>query len=153
MMTTVQTRGESSAARFVDEQLADQKRFLHKSAALGIEQVLREELAEVWEECSEPDWDAYNAIPVTWDTYQNAHQFLLSLPLGIPIPSLGAEPDGHITFEWHRAPRRTLSVSITPDDQLHYAALLGPGRTCGSEPFFGDVPQRILDLIRDVYTC
>ena len=152
-MTATQSHGESPVARFVDEQIAGQNRFLHKSAALGIERVFREELTDVWEECSEPDWDAYDALPVTWDTYQNTQRFLLALPLGTPVPSIGAEPDGHITLEWHRAPRRTLSVSITPDEQLHYAALLGPGRTCGSEPFFGEVPNRILDLIRDVYTC
>ncbi|MCH7685350.1 MAG: hypothetical protein IH899_01480 [Planctomycetes bacterium] len=152
-MTATQIRGESEAARFVEGQIADQHRFLHKSAALGIEQVLREELVDVWEECSQPDWDAYNALPVTWDTYENARRLLLAFPLGTPLPSLGAEPDGHITLEWHCAPRRTLSVSITPDELLHYAALLGPGRTCGTEPFFGEVPQRILDLIRDVYTC
>jgi hypothetical protein len=152
-MIAILSRGDSSAAHFVEDQIAEQNRFLHKSAALGIEQVLREELPEVWQECSEPDWDAYNALPVAWETYENARRFLLALPLGIPAPSIGAEPDGHLTFEWHRAPRRTLSVSITPDEQLHYAALLGPGRTCGSEPFFGEVPKTILGLIRDVYTC
>ena len=152
-MTATQTRGESAAARFVERQIAEQNRFLHKSAALGIEQVLREELMDVWEECSQPDWDAYDARPVTLESYINAKRFLLALPLGTPVPLVGAEPDGHITLEWHRAPRRTLSVSITPDEQLHYAALLGPGRTCGSEPFFGDMPKRILDLIYEVYTC
>ena len=152
-MTATQTHGESSAAQFVQEQIARHHRSLQESSALGTEHLIREELAEVWEECSESDWDAYNALPVTWDTYENARRLLLALPLGTPLPSLGAEPDGHITLEWHRAPRRTLSVSITPDELLHYAALLGPGRTCGTEPFFGEVPQRILDLIRDVYTC
>lgn len=152
-MTTTQYRGASQAARYVQQEVARQNRFLQKSAALGIEHLIREELAEVWEECSEPDWDAYDAHSVTWDTYQNAERFLLAMPLGTPLPSVGAEPDGHITLEWHRAPRRTLSVSISPDEQLHYAALLGPGRTCGSEPFFGEVPNRILALIREVYSC
>lgn len=152
-MTTTAIRGGSQAAEYIQWELAGQRRNLHKSAALGVEQVLRDELAETWEECSQPDWDAYNALPVTWETYRNAERFLLALPLGTPLPSIGAEPDGDITFEWHCAPRRTLSVSIAADEQLHYAALLGPGRTCGNEPFFGEVPQRILNLIRDVYTC
>ena len=152
-MSTTTINGGSQAAEYIQQQLDGHQRYLHKSAALGIEQVLRDELAETWEECSQPDWDGYNARPVVWDSYQNARQFLLALPLGTPLPSIGAEPDGHITLEWHLAPRRTLSVSITPDELLHYAALVGPARTCGSEPFFGEVPQRILDLIRDVYTC
>ena len=106
----------------------------------------------MWEECREPNWDGYDSLPVTWDTYNNAERFLLALPFGTPIPSIGAEPDGHITLEWHHSRRRTLSVSISPNDELHYAALLGPGRTCGTEPFFGEVPKAILDLIGRVYT-
>lgn len=152
-MTTTEHCGESPAAQFVQMELTRHNRRLHQSAAIGLESVIREELADVWEECSQPDWDAYNAMPVTWDTYQVARRFLLALPLGTALPSVGAVPNGHITLEWHLAPRRTLSVSISPDDELHYAALLGPGRTCGTEPFFDEVPKRILDLIRDVYTC
>ena len=151
MSTTI--RGGSQTADYIQQQLADQRHHLHKSAALGIEQVLRDELADTWHECRQPDWDGYDALPVLWETLQHAWRFLLAMPLGTPLPSIGAEPDGHITFEWHLAPRRTLSVSITPDELLHYAALLGPARTCGTEPFFGEVPDRILDLIRDVYTC
>ena len=89
-MTATQTRGESSAAQFVQEQIAHQIRFLHKSAALGIEHLIREELADVWEECSAPDWDAYNALPVTLDSLRNAERFLWALPLGTPLPSIGA---------------------------------------------------------------
>lgn len=152
-MTTALFRGESEAAQFVWDQLTAHNRFLHKSAASGIESLIREELADVWIDCSEADWDGYGAVPVTWDTYQLARRFLLSLPVGTQIPCIGAEPDGHITLEWHHAPRRTLSVSISPDGDLYYAALLGPGRTCGTEPFFGEVPKRILDLIRDVFSC
>ena len=152
-MNTITFHGGSPAADYIEEQLAGQRRFLHKSAALGVEQLLRDELAETWEACSRPDWDGYDARPVTWNTYQNARQFLLALPLGTPLPEIGAEPDGHITLEWHAAPRRTLSVSVSPDELLHFAALLGPSRLCGTEPFFGDVPQRILGLIHDVCTC
>ena len=143
----------STEAKYVRDQIDEHNRFLHESAAIGMEKVIREQLADVWEECHDPNWDGYNALPVIWDTYNNAERFLLGLPLGIPGPSIGSEPDGHITLEWHRSLRRTLSVSISPDDQLHYAALLGPARTCGTEPFFGEVPDSILDLIGRVYSC
>lgn len=152
-MTATQTRGESAAAQFVARQIADQNRFLHKSAAVGIEQVLREELAEVWEECREPDWDAYNALAVSWDSVVNAQRLLLALPLGTKWPSIGAIPSGNISLEWHHSRRRSLTVTVSPDGDLHYAALLGPGRTCGTEPFFDEVPQIILDLIARVCQC
>jgi hypothetical protein len=41
-------------------------------------------------------------------------------------------------------------VSISPDGELHYAALLGSAKTSGTEPFVGDVPKVICDLIARV---
>jgi hypothetical protein len=40
-----------------------------------------------------------------------------------------------------------LSVSVSPDGELHYAALLGLSKAYGTEPFFGEAPRPILDLI------
>ncbi len=151
MTTTL--RGGSSTAEYIQQRLAAQRRYLHKSAALGIEQVLRDELAETWEECSQPDWDGYNALPDTRESFANAARLLLSLPLGTELPSIGAIPNGHISLEWHHSRRRSLTVTVDEDGDLHYAALLGPGRSYGTEPFFDEPPQIILDLIARVYLC
>ena len=109
-----------------------------------------EELLKTFEECREPNWDGYGAQSVREETYDLAHQFLAALPLSIPVPSIGAEPDGHITVEWCRSPQRTLSVSISPDGDLHYAALLGLTKAYSAEPFVGEVPKIISDLIHRV---
>ena len=142
-------RGVSDAARYVDKMAAEDRKSLHETSVFGIESMLREELASVWEECREPNWDGFGALAVTNDTLRNAYIFLENMPLGCPRPSIGAEPDGHLTLEWYRSPRRTLSVSITPDGQLHYAALFGPNRKYGTEAFFGDLPDTIRDLIAE----
>lgn len=102
------------------------------------------------EECREPNWDGYGAQPVGDQTYHLAHEFLKALPLGIPVPSLGAEPDGHVTAEWYQSPQRTLSVSISPEGELHFAALLGSAKTYGTESFIGAVPKVLVDLIHRV---
>jgi hypothetical protein len=99
------------------------------------------------------NWDGCEASAVSQDTLRNAYSFLESLPIGFPAPSIGAEPDGHLTLEWHRSGRRTLSVSVSPDDELHYAGLFGPSRVYGTEAYFGEVPHSILDLIRRVYSA
>jgi hypothetical protein len=109
-----------------------------------------EELLKTFEECCQPNWDGYGARPVLDTTYQLAQKFLKALPPGTPAPSIGAEPDGHLTVEWHRSPQRTLSVSISPDGDLHYTALLGSAKTCGTEPFTGAVPKVVADLIHRV---
>ncbi|MEJ7590427.1 MAG: hypothetical protein WKF77_02690 [Planctomycetaceae bacterium] len=149
-MAAVQDNGESQTAGFIRHRMADCSRMLQKSTAFGIENAIRGELADVWEECSHPNWDGYNALPVTWDSYHYAELFLRALALGTAVPSVGAEPDGQVTLDWGRSPRRQLSVSISADGDLHYAALLGPGKTCGTEPFFGEIPPTILHLIRQV---
>lgn len=115
--------------------------------ALDSGQDVFEELWKTFEECREPNWDGYGAQAVHEETYYLAHQFLAALPLSTPVPSIGAEPDGHITVEWYRSPKRTLSVSISPDGELHYAALLGPERICGTETFRTRIPQVFVNLI------
>jgi len=109
-----------------------------------------EGLLKTFEECREPNWDGYGAQAVREETYQLAHQFLAALPLSTPLPSIGAEPDGQITVEWYRTPQRTLSVSISSDGELHFAALLGSAKTYGTEPFIGALPKVVADLIHRV---
>jgi hypothetical protein len=105
------------------------------------------ELLKTFEECRERNWDGYGARPVLGATYQLAQKFLEAVQPGTPAPSIGAEPDGHITVEWHRSSQRTLSVSISPNGDLHYAALLGKERICGTEMFRARMPQALSDLI------
>jgi hypothetical protein len=111
---------------------------------------VREDLDALSQTCRHADWDGFGAMAVSQETLRNAYRFLESLPLACPAPSVGAEPDGQLTLEWHRGPRRTLSVSVTPESELHYAALVGPNRVYGTEVFFGEVPEAIMQLIRRI---
>lgn len=147
------TPGFSDAAVYVKDAVDERRKHLRDSQSLGFGDELQQELGTVWEECRRPDWDAHGALPVERDTLGCAYRLLESLPLGFVSPSLGAEPDGSLTLEWHRSPKRTLSVSVSPDGDLHYAALLGPSRVCGTEAFFGEVPESIIDMIRRVYAA
>ena len=61
-----------------------------------------QELLKTFKECREPNWDGYGAQAVREETYHLAHRILAALPLGTSVPSVGAEPDGQITFEWYR---------------------------------------------------
>ena len=143
-------RPESDAAQYVDGEFVEGRRRLRGLHAVGIGSNLRDELGSVWEECREPNWDGYGALPVVQDTLRNAYQFLESLPTDIPAPSIGAEPDGDLSLEWHRSPRRTMSVSVSADAGIHYAALVGANRSYGTEALYGEVPKTVLDLIRRV---
>ena len=98
-----------------------------------------------------PGWDGYGAEPVTLDAYRVAYRLVEHLPADIPMPSVGAEPDGHLTLEWYQSPSRVLSVSVGPAGELNYAALLGEtSRRTGSEVFQNRVPGDLLQLIHQV---
>jgi len=146
----VSTLGASPAAAHVAKELSKQGgRLARESFSFGHRSVF-DALCAVAEEYASPNWDGDNAEPIEDQAYQCAYRFLEALPLGSPPPSISPEPDGHIAIEWYRSPRRTLSVSISPTGDLHYAALLGPRETYGTEPFFGEIPKAVSDLVQHV---
>lgn len=148
---TMQTFGLSSAAEFVDEQIANGRKQLRKSNSFGSSIAgAIEELRGVEDKCKSTGWDGYGAAPVEQETVEQAERFLNAFPLGVDAPSVDAEPDGQIAFEWYQSQYRMLSVSVSPDGDLHYAALLGYSRRYGTEPFFGEVPAEILRLVQRV---
>lgn len=149
-MTATLSHAISEAARTVEQKFDCSHRKLRELATFGVSSHIEGELREAFADCREADWDGYDALPVSYDSYLMAEQFLLALPLGTPLPTVGAEPDGQLTLEWSRGIRRSLSISFDPAGDLHYAALIGPGGRSGTEPFVDAVPRVILDLIRQV---
>jgi hypothetical protein len=145
------SRGTSETARFILKQTESGLDLLKSSLTFGIfGKKAFDDLSLIFEECQRANWDGYEAEPVSEDTYQLASQLLKALPLGTSMPDIGAEADGNLTMEWYRSPRRTLSVSISPEGELHYAALIGASKAYGTEPFFGEVPEAIMSLINRI---
>lgn len=142
--------GESEAAQFICQQAQQGRRRLQDSVSLGLRgSGVFDELFSVAEMCACPNWDGSGADPVEPEAFAAAYRFLESLPPGTPAPTIGVEADGQLTFEWHKGPRRTLSVSVSPEGELHYSALLGgANRAFGTESFLGEVPKAIVELIR-----
>lgn len=146
------TTGTSEIARNITDEHFQIRDRIQDSIILGFGgKGVFDELRGVYAECSHPNWDGYDGLPVLPETYGYARRFLDSLRLESPAPSVGAEPDGHLTLEWYSARRKTLSVSIAPDGNLHYAAIIGPITRYGTEPI-GTHASVIEDLIRQVMT-
>ncbi len=108
---------------------------------------LKRRIKEIAEECSVPGWDGYGANAVTAAAVAEARAFAEAIDSSVLVPEVGAEPDGALTFEWHRSARQTLSVSVHGSRLLHYAALLGTERICGTEAFRARMPLALGDLI------
>ena len=152
-VTPYPANGISEEAQFVERELECGQQRLQESHYSGRRRTeVLDELCDVADECRLPNWDGYGAEAVSQDSYQVAYRFLEALPVGFPSPTIGAEPDGCLTLEWHRTPHHTVSVSVSPQSELHYSALVGPNRTYGTEVFFGDPPEVILDLIDRIQT-
>jgi hypothetical protein len=145
------TRGTGPEALFIEQSIQRVRRSLRASHFLGqCSRNVFDELYEVGKESSFEGWDGYNAKPVTQEAYVHTYKFLEALPLGLEMPSIGAEPDGEITLEWYRSRRRTLSISVSPTGDLHYAALIGLSRAYGTEAFFDEIPRMLIELINRV---
>jgi hypothetical protein len=145
------TPGHSATADYVRHQTeASQRHFQSPVSRSQGRQTTFDALLGVYESASLPGWDGHGAFPVARATYQQAYRVLEAIPDSFPLPTIGAEPDGQLTFEWHHSAHRTLSVSISPDGDLHYAALLGASRAYGTEPFLGQLPEALLPLIQRV---
>src|SRR5262245_1263733 len=135
-------------AGLIDEAARHPQSEIRKST-LGHQEAI-EELWDVWTDCRQANWDGFDALAVEQDTYTAAFLLIESLPLGFPRPSIGAEPDGQLTLEWHKSQRRTLSVSVDPDGLLHYAGHYGPNKRFGTLAFFSTAPSELTQLVRDL---
>lgn len=111
---------------------------------------LLDELIDVFAECHNPNWDGYEAKPVEFNTLFQAVKFIKAMPPILPKPSIGADPDGDLSLDWHETSDRTIMVSINSQGKLHFAALVGQSRFTGAEPFVGEWPRQLVDLIRQV---
>ncbi len=148
-MTTTNS-GMSEAARLLDE--ARQQFFTHCNNAITLSQNdAIEAVFEAWHATDE-DWKLNaDEAAVTDDVKDTAIRFIRNLPLGFPQPEVTREPDGHINFEWYRSPRRVFSVSIAPNNHLHWAALIGTESPRGTAWFLERIPVSILDTVARVF--
>jgi hypothetical protein len=150
MSTAVFGSGSSNEAEVIARARRKSDSHLANSATFAKDTAFAA-LHDVWRDCRQKGWDGDDAIAIEQLTYRNAWIFIEALPLGYPLPSLGAEPDGHLTLEWYRDPRWTFSVSVSPEGTLHYSALFGDEDPRGSCPFLGEIPETVVFFIRRVF--
>ena len=137
-------------ANFADDKEVETPRDENASRADDRTAALKHELYTLSQQCGQENWDGYQAARIAPETIRQTAAVLDCLPPDSPLPTLGAEPDGHVTLEWYRSPQHSVSVSVGPDGNLHYAAILGLRKAYGTEPFSGRFPALLHDLIRGV---
>lgn len=115
----------------------------------------RNALAHVAQAAATADWDGYGALPVSDLSVRAARWFLSEIPAHLPMPEIGAEPDGEIAIEWAGSSGFALSISFSTQGLLTYAAIFGDSHARGTEAFVGSFPaiiavhlDRVLSSIR-----
>lgn len=142
-MSSVTVRGFSDAAKYLED-TTRRCRQRRQEAVTFSRQPAYDALWEAWQPCKEANWDGEGADAVEHETYQTAYRLIEALPNGFSSPTIAAEPDGHLSLEWYKHPRRLLSVSVSPDGTLYWAALVGSEDPRGSCQFFDEFPKTLL---------
>jgi hypothetical protein len=142
----------SQAAKTIWDAIQSIQSWRERSVALfGRKQVALSELSELVAECSEQDWDGYDANPASAVAAAYAEEFVRALPEGVPIPEFAVDPDGSIALDWIESRYRRLSVSVGESRRLPFAWMDGSERGYGVARFDGEVvPDRLLIEIERV---
>jgi len=139
-------------ANYVEDLIKDINDHLQRSVVLGLmANGVYQALNDIFDECSIEGWDGENAVPLSKEVLRNARAFLKTLPIGIKVPVVDAEPDGAITFEWYVNQENLVSVSVGVDGFIYYAALVGIRKRHGSDPIDGNDPTELVHLIQSIY--
>lgn len=109
------------------------------------------ELEEVASEATGPNWDGYGAQPIDRRAVQQAERFLSALPTTTPVPEISVDPDGEVAISWNLDSNWVFSVSVGPSGRLSYAGLFGTSKAYGTEWFFDEIPEAILDNIARLF--
>ncbi|MEN8262972.1 MAG: hypothetical protein ABFR82_05875 [Nitrospirota bacterium] len=107
-------------------------------------------LKNVYAECSETNWDGYDAPPISPNAYWETMSFIRLLPSWIPKPDILGGTDGEIILEWYKNSSRLFAISITGKNELIYAGLFGPYSRNGSTYFGNSIPEEIINYIQKI---
>ena len=148
-MATVHS-GASDAALLIEQMRNQILERCNASVTLSRSDAI-ESVFEAWQSTAE-SWKVNDdEVAVTEEVKDTAIRFIQNLPLAFPQPEVSSEPDGHINLEWYRSPRRVFSVSIAPNNRLHWAALIGTESPRGTVRYIERIPEIILDQIARVF--
>jgi hypothetical protein len=108
---------------------------------------LKRALRDMAKECGNPNWDGDGGAPVEKSTLAHALRFVDALPMGLPEPDPGVDPDGEISLSWIGGKGHRLSLSLGPTGRISYAYRIGPRRRNGTEWFGDTIPDELLEYI------
>lgn len=77
---------------------------------------LRRELAALKRECSNPNWDGYDAPPLSPVSYDMAIRLARELPRTMAVPTPAVDNSGKMFFQWGSLRGRYLALTFGTKD-------------------------------------
>jgi hypothetical protein len=112
----------------------------------------KDELKQLYTECSVEDWDGYGAHPINKASVELVLKFVSKIRKSfpsLPDPELCPDPDGDLGVYWGANGHR-LSLSVDKESIISYAVIWGNNTTSkGTEVF---TPEKISDDLLDIFT-
>jgi hypothetical protein len=109
------------------------------------------ELEDTFLDCRSQNWDGYEALQVSDETFLRSRQFLSRLMGQFPAPTTSATPGGSLAFEWFVSPKRRFLVSIGEGERIAYAGLFGADPAHGTAEFTDEMPPEIVQHLRRLF--
>jgi hypothetical protein len=111
--------------------------------------VLYDKVYSIYCDCSQRNWDGYDAAPIEKEAYRNAINLIKLLPGEVIIPDVIAENTGDISLCWERNDE-TLIVSVGKEKKIQYVRVAERYHLSGDFDFEEEIPLRILNEIKDM---
>jgi hypothetical protein len=147
----IESHGVSDEANRVRYLFCETRERFWSSVSLGASRKeCLNQLLDVFSEAAAPGWDGNGAHPLESGAVNAAYLFINAIPSNVPMPEVGADPDGEVSLDWYVGPRRQFSISLGERNVLSYAGLFGSDKVSGSERFQGTIPRNLLDYIKRV---
>ena len=105
---------------------------------------LKREVDELLESAGYENWDGDDALPVTQDLVDIAHEVIDKLPFeSILKPDIEATPHGEIDFDWVIDRNTMLTISVGPGGVIAFAGTCTEGNIRGQKEWAGKLPHFI----------
>lgn len=121
----------------IDEEYQDiSPSVLNDSYVIAFEDAISE-MSELILECSQPNWDGYNANPLDFESLIKGTQFLASIPFVIPFSSFFVHTDGRFGIRLQNQ-GSSMSICVDRNNNVSYAGLLNDEEVMGTFVFNGE---------------
>ena len=100
-------------------------------------------LSRIERECSDENWDGFDAAPISVRAISNARKMLESIPPYLAVPEVSPQPDGFINFEWYVSNSFIFEISIGAKPIIFYAGNFQGNKISGREKMSSSLPAEI----------